>query len=539
MLTPKERSVVVAKNLGYTLPTGEILFDGIELAVNKGDRIALVGKNGAGKSTLMKILAGVIISSKGTVDYGSAAYVDQLDEGMDERGNQTLMEYLTKSSEEWWQIQLHYEKMFGRELPDISRSLKQLSGGEYMRLKLAVATYQEPEILLLDEPTNHLDVSSEEVLRDFIEHFPGGVIVVSHDIHFIDQVARDVWELSDGKLKKFGGNYQEYLKAKAIEEESRERRLNEAQKELAQSERAMIKEQKRAARSRGTGKKLAGDRSMSTIEKGYFKNKASSSAGRRGESIKTDIDEAKEKIEANKAKKRKMARLNLVEGETLKGKRLIEIRNGTLTVGGTELIEGINLTVKYGERILLAGENGSGKTTLVKSILTETSTAIELRGEEVFRMPELSGLYISQRYDQIDRNKSLIENMYLANPGIDMQAARRALGNLLFREKHEVEKLAGSLSGGETARLAFAMASVSPVDMLILDEPTNNLDRDTIQIIIDVLGQFEGAMLVVSHDIDFLKQINIEKAYVITAQRISEMQHLPSEEGFYGELLTK
>jgi|CXWL01.1.fsa_nt_gi ATPase subunit of ABC transporter with duplicated ATPase domains len=539
MLTPKERSVVVAKNLGYTLPTGEVLFDGIELAINKGDRIALVGKNGVGKSTLMKILAGVITSPKGTVDYASAAYVDQLDEGVGERGNLTLMEYLSKSSEEWWQIQLHYEKMFGRELPDMSRSLKQLSGGEYMRLKLAVATYKEPEILLLDEPTNHLDVSSKEVLRDFIEHFSGGVMVVSHDVHFIDQVAKDVWELSEGKLKRFGGNYQEYLQAKAIEEESRERRLGEAQKELAQSERAMIKEQKRAARSRRTGKKLAGDRSMSTIEKGYFKNKASSSAGRRGESIKADIDEAKEKVEANKAKKRKMARLNLVEGETLKGKRLIEIRNGTLTVGGTELIQEINLTIKFGERILLAGENGSGKTTLVKSILAETSPTIKLRGEEVFRMPELSGLYISQRYEQIDRNKSLIENMYLANPGIDMQAARRALGNLLFREKHEVEKKAGSLSGGETARLAFAMASVSPVDMLILDEPTNNLDRDTIQIIVDALSQYEGAMLVVSHDIGFLKQIDIEKAYVITAHRISEMQHLPSEEGFYGELLTK
>ena len=501
MLTTKEKSVIVAKDLGYALPTGEMLFNGVEFSVNRGDRIALVGKNGVGKSTLMKILAGVIDPTNGVVDHASVSYVDQLDEGVGERGDLTLM--------------------------------------EYMRLKLAIATYKEPEILLLDEPTNHLDVSSKEVLRNFIERFSGGVVIVSHDVHFINQVADDVWELSEGKLTKYGGNYQDYLAAKAIENESRQRKLAEAQKELARSERTLVKEQKKAAKSRRAGKKLAGDRSMSTIEKGYFKNKASASAGVKTAAVKASIAEAREKIEANTAKKRRLAKLNLIESESLKGKRLIDIRRGVLSVGGVELIEDVNLTIKYGERVLLAGENGSGKTSLVKSILVGTNPGIELAGEDVFRMPELSGLYISQRYEQIDRSKSLIENMYLANPGIDVQTARRALGNLLFHEKHEVEKLAGSLSGGETARLAFAMASVSPVDILVLDEPTNNLDTDTIGIILEALGQFDGAILVISHDIGFLKQIDIEKAYVIDNQKLSEMKHLPSEAGFYEELLTK
>lgn len=127
MLTTKEKSVIVAKNLGYVLSTGEVLFDGVELAVNRGDKIALVGKNGVGKSTLMKILAGIIKPTDGTVDYASATYVDQLDEGVDERGDLTLMEYMGKMSDEWWLVQLYYEKLFGRDLPELSRNLKQLT----------------------------------------------------------------------------------------------------------------------------------------------------------------------------------------------------------------------------------------------------------------------------------------------------------------------------------------------------------------------------------------------------------------------------
>ena len=204
--SPKERPVV-AKNISYSLENGEVLLENIELSIKKGDRIALVGKNGAGKSTLMKILAGIIKPTSGSIDYSSVAYVDQLDEGISEVGDKTLMEYISSINDEWWLIQLHYEKLFGKEMPDLSRNLKHFSGGEFMRLKIAIATYKNPEILLLDEPTNHLDIVSKEILRKFIDQFSGGVMIVSHDVHFINEVAKEVWELSDHKLTKHGGNY--------------------------------------------------------------------------------------------------------------------------------------------------------------------------------------------------------------------------------------------------------------------------------------------------------------------------------------------
>jgi len=534
--SPKERPVV-AKNISYSLENGEILLENIELSIKKGDRIALVGKNGAGKSTLMKILAGIIKPTSGSIDYSSVAYVDQLDEGISEVGDKTLMEYISSINDEWWLIQLHYEKLFGKEMPDLSRNLKHFSGGEFMRLKIAIATYKNPEILLLDEPTNHLDIVSKEILRKFIDQFSGGVMIVSHDVHFINEVAKEVWELSDHKLTKHGGNYQDYLQQKATENDARERRLSESRQEVTKAKKALAKEQKRAARSRRIGKKLAGDRSMSKIEKGYFKNKSSASAGRKEEELKENIEQASEKIEANSEKKKRVARISITEGENVRGKRLFNIQEGALSVDGKRLVERINLLIKYGERLSLAGENGSGKTLLIKAILEKAGSMAELTGQEIFRSPDFSGLYISQRYDQIDREKTLLENMYLANPGIDMQVARKALGNLLFSEKHEVEKLAKTLSGGETARLAFAMASIAPVDILILDEPTNNLDVETIGIITGALKQFAGAILVVSHDIDFLRQIGIEKSFLIKDQKFTEMKTNPSDDGYYAELL--
>ncbi len=534
-----EKSALVARHLSFTLPTGETLFDNVDLAVNKGDRIALMGRNGVGKSTLLKVLAGAIRPTSGSIDLSTTSYVDQLDEGIDDRGDQTLMDYMNVANEEWWRIQIYYEKMFGQELPDVSMKLKQLSGGEYMRLKLAIATFKEPKILLLDEPTNHLDISSKEVLRKFIEKFAGGVVIVSHDTYFVDQVAKEVWELSEQKLKKYGGNYQKVTQIKEQDDEARQRRLMDAEKEITRAKETLVREQKRASRSVGTGKRMAGDRSMSAMERGYFKNRATASAGKKSEKIKSNINEARERTVINRKVKNKMAKLDISETEGFKGKMLLGIKDCSLIVGGRELIGDINFSVGYGERIVLSGKNGSGKTSFIKMLLGSPASDIELRGQEVKRAPNLPSMYVSQRYDQIDRKKSLIDNIFLANPRISLQEARTILGNLLFKKQHEVDKLAKSLSGGETARLAFAIVSASPVSLLVLDEPTNNLDVETVDIIAETLKQFEGAILVVSHDIDFLKKINIDKAYMITKNKIKEMANLPIEEGFYQELLAE
>lgn len=537
MLPPKDNSVVVAKGLSFVLPSGEVLFSGVDIVMSRGEKIVIVGKNGAGKSTLMKIVAGIIQSPTGSIVSHKSAYVDQLDEGVGARGDMSILDLLNSVNEDWWQLQVHYEKLFSSPLPDLSRNLKQLSGGEYTRLKLAIATFNSPELLLLDEPTNHLDIFSKQVLSRFITSFTGAVLVISHDIDFINQVADGIWELDSGKIYAYGGNYQDYLHSKSQIDASKQKRLTEALKEVEKSEWALVREEKRAARSQRHGRSLAGDRSMSSVEKGFFKNKASAASGRKKEVIGYNIAQAKERVEANATPKKKIAKLDLYEGDNKTGRVLLDIRDTQLLVGDEALVKDINFEIKFGDRVLLIGENGCGKTSFIKSLLDDNSPNIRLSGPHIFRVPNLRGMYISQRYDQIDRQKTLLQNIYSVNPNLDLQVARRALGNLLFIEKHDIEKRAESLSGGETARLAFAMASVSPSDLLVLDEPTNNLDVDTIEVVVRALSQFTGAILVVSHDINFLRQIEITQSFQIKDKKLSRMSHLPSEEGFYQEIL--
>lgn len=524
-------------NLEYFLPNGEKLFSDINFSINKEDRIVLIGKNGSGKSTLMKIISGKISPSSGSIEGpNNIKYLSQMDENTKEKGQQTILELLSSVDNDWWEIQMNYEKIFAQKLPPVESQIGNLSGGEYMRLKIAIATYQNPEILLLDEPTNHLDIDAKEILKKFIDDFQGGVMIVSHDVHFINQVARSIIELNDGKIKQFGGDYQDYLTILDNESNARERRLSDAEQEIRKAKKNAEKEQKRASRSKRAGKEAIG--SMSTIERGFFKNKASKSAGQGYEKAQEKIKEAKKKVDENTVEKKKMARISIQENENNPHKKLLEINSGTLTVNGKKLIDNINLSIRSGDRIALAGKNGSGKTCLISALIGTESNNVKLSGNISFA-ENLSTLYLSQKYEQVIPEKSLLDNVLDANPGITMQIARQSLGNLLFTDTYKVKRPAKTLSGGETARLAFAMASISAIDILVLDEPTNNLDIDTINVITKALEQFNGAILAVSHDIQFLSDIDINKTYKIIHEKLVEMKNLPSDTDYYNELLSK
>lgn len=531
---PKSLSV---HNLEYLLPNGEKLFSDINFSINKEDRIVLIGKNGSGKSTLMKIISGKISPSSGSIEGpNNIKYLSQLDKNIKEKGQQTILELLSSIDNDWWEIQMNYEKIFAQKLPTVESQIGNLSGGEYMRLKIAIATYQNPEILLLDEPTNHLDIEAKEILKKFIDDFQGGVMIVSHDVHFINQVARSIIELNGGKIKQFGGDYKNYLTILENENNARERRLSDAEQEIRKAKKNAEKEQKRASRSKRTGKEAIG--SMSTIERGFFKNKASKSAGQGYEKAQEKIKEAKQKVDENTVEKKRMARISIQENENNPRKKLLEINSGTLTVNGKKLIGNINLSIRSGDRIALAGKNGSGKTCLISALISTESNNVKLSGN-ISLAENLSALYLSQKYEQIIPEKSLLNNVLDANPGITMQIARQSLGNLLFTDTYQVKRPAKTLSGGETARLAFAMASVSTIDILVLDEPTNNLDIDTINVITKALEQFNGAILAVSHDIQFLSDIDINKTYKIIHEKLVEMKNLPSDTDYYNELLSK
>lgn len=533
MTTPEQ---LQAQNLKAELPTGRVLFEEVSVSVQPGDKIALVGANGSGKSTLMKILAGKLQPQAGQVQgTESTVYVPQLDLSLFV-SELSIFDYLSERSEEWWNILTILEVNWGITELDVNRKLNTLSGGELVKLNLSIALSYAPSILLLDEPTNHLDIPSKEQLRKFILGFAGGIVMVTHDPFFIDQTCTTVWELDDAEVSAYGGNYSDYRIQKQAEEEARGRKLLAKKKELKKTQQAREREQKRAARSQRIGREASHDNSMSAIEKGFFANKASGTAGanagrtaQRETQIKAEIDDLTKRHQRG-------AIVNLDAGST-KNRGLFAVRKGELEVAGSKIIEGIELSVSGGDRIVITGKNGSGKTSLLRALMG-TATDYQLTGDHVRVAPDLDALYLSQKYENVDPAKTLLDNVLDANPGLNYEAARKVLGNMLFMDDATVNQLAGTLSGGETARLAFAMAAASATDMLLLDEPTNNLDIETVDQILDALQGYPGGIVVISHDIDFLSRLGIESAYSIKSGRLGEMRHLPEDgESFYLELL--
>lgn len=530
-----KRVSIQARDLGYELPSGESLFEGLNLVVNGDDRIALIGRNGSGKTTLMRVLAQEIAPSEGTIQrVGGCVYVPQLDVSK-LRLSGSVMEYVMERwTNDWWLVIDEARNVFRLEL-DPNHQIGVMSGGELTKLNIAAALALKPAVICLDEPTNHLDLESKEKLRDVVERFDGGVLIVSHDSRFMDGVAKKVWELEKGKVTVFGGNYSDYLRQKEVIDEASERALETAMKERRKVRQSIALQEKRAAKSRRRGKELVGDRSMSMIEKGYFRNRASATAGRIGGDLREHLAEVQELVDTLQPEKERYVRVEIERGERNPGRRLYEVHGGSLVVGGGVLVDNIDFGMSGRDRVAVAGANGSGKTSFIRALMSP-SDQCHIEGE-IYKDGEVSFLYLDQKYAVVDLETSLVDNVSRANPGITYQQVRQALGNFLFYGRHIVEKQAKFLSGGEVARLAFAMASISPVDVLVLDEPTNNLDLPTIDVIVRAVRDFDGGVIVVSHNVDFLRKIKVERTVVISNRQLNELSLKPDDDGYYEKLL--
>lgn len=278
---------------------------------------------------------------------------------------------------------------------------------------------------------------------------------------------------------------------------------------------------------------------MSKFEKGFFANKASKTAGQNQQKLEEHKNQAKDKIEITKTSKRKKAHISL-ENESGSKKRTL-IRTNKFTVKleeGRVLVENAEITILYGDRIVITGRNGVGKTMFVKALLDE-STDLKTEGE-AYLAQESNIVYLSQKYEIVDINLTLVENMQSVNKDLSYEQIRKLLGNFLFFNQEDINKKASVLSGGEVARLAFAMITAKPIDLLVLDEPTNNLDIDTVDSIVDALEDFLGAIIVISHNIEFLSKIGIEHAYVINDRKLKRLRTLPKdEEEFYKEIMSE
>ncbi|BAZ53465.1 ABC transporter-related protein [Nostoc sp. NIES-4103] len=537
--------MILAENLTYELSVERILFQEVQVSIGIGDRIALVGKNGVGKSTLLKILAGQINPTQGSVwQNGVVYYLPQISTIKQEINTDTVLNFLISISDEWWKIEEILQAQFYTNL-DLSLPISNLSGGELTKLFLAIGLSQDPNVLLLDEPTNHMDLLALESLRQFLEGFAGAFVIVSHKPFFLDQVTTVTWELTSGGVKVYGGNFSEYRQQKQIEQEAAWRSHEVARKELKRVQATAMQEQQRAAQSHRNGRAKFLSGSIDRAAAGAMKTKAQVSAGTAKKKHEVAVAKATQKVAETKVKTTKVTSIQLAE-KSQKRRNLIDIQGANLWVSERLLIENIQLHVSSGDacgkthsrqRLAIVGANGAGKSTLAKAILGMDKQTAILQSGEVILASAMKAVYLDQTYELVNRQKTILENMQAANPSLSYQLLRQQLGHFLFKYD-DIHKSASVLSGGELARLAIAIISISEIDLLILDEPTNNLDIETVEQMVTGINDYQGALWVISHDIDFLSRINITQSFKLQEQTLQMTTYLPSTpEQYYQELL--
>ncbi|MDJ0702435.1 MAG: ATP-binding cassette domain-containing protein [Leptolyngbyaceae cyanobacterium MO_188.B28] len=525
-----QKPYLIAENLSYTLDSGRTLFQGIYLSLAADDRIALVGSNGVGKSTLLKMLVGQIQPTQGSVTcHGSTYYLPQISAIRATIQSESILDFLNAISNEWWEIEQMFETMFSLTL-DLSLPMQTLSGGELSKLLLAVGLSRSPDLLFLDEPTNHLDYWALEDLRQILCQFQGAFVIVSHKPFFLDQVAKTTWELTPAGLQVYGGNFSYYRQQKQLEEAAKVKAHETARKELKRTKATALNEQKRAHQSRRNGRRKALRGGMPPIVAGNLQRQAEAAAGKL--KIKHDkaIAAATQKVAETKIRTYKATSIQLEENSQ-KHRDLIEINHANLWVGDRLLLKDIELRVSSCDRIAVAGINGSGKSCLAKAILGLESTSAFFQGGEV-RRADMQTVYLDQSYGCVDRTQTVLQNMQRANPALNYQLLRQQLGHFLFFND-DVYKVASVLSGGELVRLAMAMITIAEIDLLILDEPTNNLDITTVDQMVNALNDYQSALWVISHDLDFLSRINITGSFRLKRQTLQQTAYLPSQRSRY------
>ena len=490
----------------------DILKD-INLSLASGCRSCLTGANGSGKTTLMKIIAGVIscdsgeravqkgtrisyLPQSGIVHYGRSlrdeaetafSFIHGLFERLEKTGEmlekknnstQALLEEHHKLLEQIEESGYYRREAvvsmvlsgLGFSSGDMRRDTGEFSGGWQMRIALAKVLLEKPDILLLDEPTNYLDIEARNWLEDWLKTFSGGYLLVSHDRYFLDVSVNEVYELFQGSLKRYAGNYSAYEKIRKTELTSLVKRYEEQQEEIVKTE-ALIRR---------------------------FRYKASKAAF---------AQELVKRLE-------KMERIQIPE--TLKkinisfpppphsGNIALTLEGIGKSYGERKVLSGLDLCIEAGERLVVAGPNGAGKTTLLRIIAGIDS---DFEGSVKYGTGVCAGFFSQDAAEKMNGNEKIIEMLEAQAPAAVIPKLRDILGAFLFRAD-DVYKSISVLSGGEKSRLALLMILLKPVNLLILDEPTNHLDLYSKDILLDALKKFKGAIIFVSHDRAFMEELS-------------------------------
>ncbi|MEU1055662.1 ABC-F family ATP-binding cassette domain-containing protein [Streptomyces sp. NPDC005876] len=522
--------------LTYAWPDGTVVLDGLDASFGPG-RTGLVGVNGSGKSTLLRLLAGDLTPTGGTVRArGEVGYLPQtvtldtalrVDEALGiaarraalhaiEAGDVAEEHFETVGDD--WDVEERALATLG-ELGlghlTLDRTVGEVSGGESVLLRLAALLLRRPDVLLLDEPTNNLDLYARRRLHAAVTAWSGVLVVVSHDRELLD-LADQIADLRSGEIVWYGGNFTAYEEALAVEQEAAERMVRVAESDLRKQKRELTEAQVKLARRKRYGQKMYDQKREPKIVMGARRRAAQESAGKHRIMHEEKLAEARERLDeaVDAVRDDDEIRVDLPYTAVPPGRSVLTLRELELAYGA-RVTGGLDL---HGpERIALVGRNGAGKTTLLRTVAGELRP---VSGEATAHVPLR---FLPQRLDVLDGELSVAENVARFAPGATNNRVRAQLARFLFRGARADQK-AATLSGGERFRatLAALMLAEPAPQLLMLDEPTNNLDMASVRQLTSALESYEGALLVASHDVPFLESIGITRWLLLAEGELRE-----------------
>lgn len=532
----KKEIMILLQNISFGFPGGDLLFNHINLTIPSHTKSALVGSNGMGKSTLLKIISNEIQPLNGTKNVqGDIFYVPQMfgncnhltiaeclniDQklfALEKITNGEVDEHYFEILNDDWDIEERCQNALQHwNLQDfeLNQKLEGLSGGQKTKVFLAGIQINQPDIIILDEPTNHLDVEGRKLLYDLIEKVNATVIMVSHDRALLN-LADTIFELSNQGIAAYGGNYDFYAEQKEVEDEALQNDIHakeRALKKAKEKERETIeRKQKLDARGKQKQEKSGVARiMMNTLRNNAEKNtsKLKSVHAEKITGISGDLRELRSTVRNSDQMK-----VNFNDSGLHSGKVLITAEKVNFSYGEEMLWKDhLDLEVRSGDRISIKGSNGSGKTTLIKMLL---GTVKPIMG--AISKAEFNSIYIDQEYSLIDHGFTLYDFVQTFNDNALQESEVKTLLSRFLFSKETWDKKCDVLSGGERLRLLLCGLSISnkAPDMIILDEPTNNLDLQNVEILTNSIKDYQGTLLVISHDEIFLEEIGIDREVML------------------------